>query len=154
MTRTMRRAPGPCASETIFIMQVGGRFVNGPASSLQPRNLDIHQWRVLLAAMVVAIPQITLEVGARDRRLEGQRVITDKKFHLLRGQAIPRCDRFTCERTGIPDTLVDLWRGEHNVKGQLKGTSVLTADKSREFTQSRHDHLPLHNGLLVHLHML
>jgi hypothetical protein len=32
MTRTMRRAPGPCASETTFIMQVGGRFVNGPAA--------------------------------------------------------------------------------------------------------------------------
>ena len=49
---------------------------------LHPRDLDIHQGGILLAAMVVAVKQVALEVGSRDLGFEGQRVIADEKFHL------------------------------------------------------------------------
>jgi hypothetical protein len=106
---------------------------------------------VLPAARIIAVEQVPRETGARNRRLEGQRVITDEKFHLIRRQAISGGHHFARQRAGIPNVLIDFGPGEHDVEGQVKRAGVLTADEVGQFPEGCHRSPPFDCGGLAHV---
>src|SRR4051794_21965207 len=100
---------------------------------------DVHQRRVLLSAVSVAVVDVPLNCGARDRGFHRERIVDVKELHLLGRKAVALRNDFARERARALHSLVALVVLEHDVERELERACVLAADEPGEVCQSGHD---------------
>src|SRR5690242_20236167 len=114
-----------CANSRAMVMACSLSGCVSSASSRRSRDDDLHERRVLLAAVAVAVAQVALEIRARDRGLDGEGAVAIEELHALRRQAVARGHRLAGDG---PRALHALVRGgvvEHHVEGELEGPGIL-----------------------------
>ena len=94
------------------------------------RHFDIHQGYKLLAAVEIAVLQITLRARSRDAEFERSRVVALEELHTVLGAVKKLRELSRRENSGAFDALIALVVGEHDVEGQNERPSVLAADQA------------------------
>ena len=80
----------------------------GGLMAFELRDLDVHQRRVLLAAVAVGIVRVALGRGARDRGLDGEGVVAEEEFHNSRRQLVRRGHCFATGDRSAPNIVCRL----------------------------------------------
>src|SRR5436190_13302720 len=105
----------------------------GRSKRVWTRYLEPRERHVLLAAINIAILDITGANGAFDRYLEGDSsIIRPADKHVVNANTVRLGDARSADEAGPFDMLVFCDVVEHDVECQLEGPRILTADNLGE----------------------
>src|SRR5688572_21311025 len=107
-------------------------------SLARSRNLDVHERRVLLAAVSVGVVDIALYGRARYRSFHRERVVAIEELHLARLEPVTLRHGLASEDARALDAAVARFVFEHDVERELERARVLAADQPCELGELGH----------------